>query len=102
MIGEDYSITVATNPANGPFIVNDEIEFTCYVDPTPSELVTYSWHAVKEAYGATMLPSSALNTTRYIPRYSDLHESWFFCKAFLNGAQIGAGRKLVRINGTKN
>ena len=101
MTGEGYSVTIASNPANGPFLVNEEIEFTCHVDPIPTEPIMYGWHAVKEAYGATTLTSSTLNTTRYTPRYCDLHESWFFCKAFLNGTQIGVGRKLVRINGNE-
>ena len=79
VVGVEYSVTVATDPTNGPFLVGKEIEFTCDVDPISSEPVTYSWKAVKDAYGSTTL-SSKLNTIRYTPVYSDLHISWFFCK----------------------
>ena len=76
---EEYNVVITTEPASGPFLVNQEIEFTCYVDPAPPEPVTFSWHAVKEANGATTLRSqSSVNTTSYTPRYSDLHISWFF------------------------
>ena len=101
MLGEGCSVIITTTLSNGPFLVDNEIEFTCYVDPTPSEPVTYSWHAVKDAYGATTL-SSTTNTTRYTPSYSDLHESWLFCKVFSNGSLVGVGRKLVKIHGLDN
>ena len=103
VLGEEYTVIIATDPPSGPFLVNNEIEFTCLVDPTPPGTVTYSWHAVKEANGATTLSSvSAANTTRYTPTYSDLHISWFFCKVFSNGRQVAVGRKRTEIHGTYN
>ena len=95
---KEYDVTVVTDPPCGPFLVGSEIEFTCHVDPAPPETVTYSWHAVKDAYGPTTF--SGHNTTRrYTPNYRDLHFSWFFCKVFSNGTLIDVGRRRVEIHG---
>ena len=97
---EEYNVVITTKPASGPFLVNQEIEFTCYVDPAPPEPVTFSWDAVKEANGTTTLRSqSSVNTTSYTPQYKDLHISWFFCKVFSNGRRVGVGRKRIEFHG---
>ena len=76
--GEQYTVTVITDPPSGPFLAGDQINFICHVDPLPPEPVTYSWHAMTNANGST-LPGQ--KTTHYTPSYGDLHFSWFFCKA---------------------
>ena len=97
-LGEEYDVTMVTDPPKGLFLVGNEIEFTCYVDPAPSEPVTYSWHAVKDTDGPTIL-SGHTNTIRYTPNYRDLHFSWFFCKMFANGKLIDVGRRRVEFHG---
>ena len=101
VLGEEYTVIIATDPPSGPFLVDNEIEFTCLVDPSPLGTVTYSWHAVKEATGATTLRSvSTANTISYTPAYwRDLHISWFFCKVFSNGREVAVGRKRLEIYG---
>ena len=99
VFGEQYDITVVTDPPSGPFLIGNRITFTCHVYPIPPEPVTYSWHAMKDASGPTTL-SSGQNATHYTPSYyRDLHFSWFFCKVFSNESLIGVGRKLVEIHG---
>ena len=95
--GEDYDVTVITDPPSGPFQIGNRISFTCHVYPMPSEPVTYRWHAVKDTYGSTTL--SGHNTTHYTPYESDLHFSWFFCKVFSNESIVGVGRRQVEIHG---
>ena len=97
--GEQYTVTVTTDPPCGPFLAGNRINFTCHVSPLPSEPVTYSWHAMTEAYGPNTL--SGQNTTHYTPSYQDLHFSWFFCKVFSNESLIKVGRRLVEIHGKK-
>ena len=91
--GEQYTVTVITDPPSGPFLAGDQINFTCHVDPLPPEPVTYSWHAMTNANGST-LPGQ--KTTHYTPSFCDLHFSWFFCKVFSNVSFIGVGRRLVK------
>ena len=97
VISEVDDVTVITDPPNGPFLINNMIDFTCHVDPAPPEPVTYSWHAVKDANGPTTL--SGQNTTRYTPSSRDLHFSWFFCKVFSSGTLLGVGRRMIEIHG---
>ena len=53
MFGEQYDVTVITDPPSGPFLIGNRITFTCHVYPMPPEPVTYSWHAMRDAYGPT-------------------------------------------------
>ena len=100
LCSEEYNVVITTEPASRAFLVNQEIEFTCYVDPAPPEPVTFSWNAVKDANRATTLRSrSSVNTTSYTPQYRDLHISWFFCKVFSSGTQVGVGRKRMEFHG---
>ena len=92
--GEQYTVTVITDPPSGPFLAGDRIDFTCHVDPVPPEPVTYSWHAMTNAHDST-LPGQ--KTTHYTPSYGDLHFSWFFCKVFFNERFMGVGRRQVEI-----
>ena len=62
----------------------------------PPEPVTYSWHAMKDAYGPSTLTGQ--HTTHYTPYYRDLHFSWVFCKVFSNESLVGVGRRLVEIH----
>ena len=97
VFGEQYDVTVITDPPHGPFLIGNRINFTCHAYPMPPEPVTYSWHAVKRASGPS--PLSRQSTTRYTPSYRDLHFSWFLCKVFSNESLIGVGRRLVEIHG---
>ena len=97
VFGEQYAVTVITDPPSGPFLIRNRITFTCHVYPMPPEPITYSWHAMRDARGPTTL--SGQNTTHYTPYESDPHFSWFFCKVFSNESLIGIGRRLVEIHG---
>ena len=100
VFGEQYTVTVITDPPSGPFLTGNRINFTCHVYPLPSEPVTYSWHAMTNANGPNTL--SGQKTTQYTPSYwRDLHYSWFFCKVFSNETLISVGRRLVEIHGKK-
>ena len=90
---------MTTDPPSGPFLVGDQIDFTYNVDPVPPEPITYSWHAMTDVNGSTLLGQK---TTHYTPSYGDLHFSWFFCKVFSSENLIGVGRRLLQINGKIN
>ena len=55
VFGEQYTVTVITDPPSGPFMTGNRIDFTCHVYPLPSEPVTYSWHAMTNGYGPTTI-----------------------------------------------
>ena len=38
-----YTVSVTTNPADGPFHVGDTVTLHCSIDPPPPEGVTYTW-----------------------------------------------------------
>ena len=38
-----YSVTIVTNPSKGPFHFEQTVQFSCLVEPTPPEPVTYQY-----------------------------------------------------------
>jgi hypothetical protein len=47
VFGEQYTVTATTDP---PFLIGNQINFTCHVSPLPPEPVTYSWHAMTDFF----------------------------------------------------
>ena len=45
-----YSVTIVTNPSKGPFNFEQTVQFSCLVEPTPPESVTYQWNTVESCF----------------------------------------------------
>ena len=48
---ESYSISIVTDQGQGPFRLGQPVQFSCVIDPTPPEPVTYQWKTVDVYYG---------------------------------------------------
>ena len=42
-----YSVTIVTDPSKGPFKLEQSVQLSCLVEPTPPEPVTYQWSTVE-------------------------------------------------------
>ena len=92
-----YSVTIVTNPSKGPFkIYAQTVQFSCLVEPTPPEPVTYWWNIMEDYYGGYTYNSQSFNTSYYL--YS-LRYCWYSCQVFQNQTLIGSSDKFVEVQG---
>ena len=90
-----YSVTIVTNPSKGPFHFEQTVQFSCLVEPTPPENVTYLWDTMNPVCGDTY---KSQNFSIYYYYYS-LRYCWYFCEVFQNQTLIGSSDKFVEVQG---
>ena len=93
-----YSVTIVTNPSKGPFNVQQIVQFSCFVEPTPPEPVTYQWNTVDNYFGGSSYNSQSFNISYY---YHSLRYCWYSCQVFQNQTLIGSSDKFVEVQGNK-
>ena len=91
-----YSVMIVTNPSEGPFKIAQIVRFSCLVEPTPPEPVTYKWSIMENYYGGSTYSSQ--NFTRYY-YYHSLKYCWYSCQVFQNQTLIGSSDKFVEVQG---
>ena len=90
------SLRIVTYPRQGPFRLGQTVEFTCEVDPVPSEALTYQWRPVDTTYGSSTYSGRSFNKTYYD---NTLRFCWYFCSVTHNQTLIGKADKLVEVHG---
>ena len=93
---EDYHVTVATDPEEGPFQLESYVTLSCLVDPLPPDPITYTWHA-SDAYIYSESTESP-NATIYI-RERNYRFSRIFCYVHSNSTRVGVGSIIVEAEG---
>ncbi len=90
------SVRIVTNPRNSPFRIDTRVEFTCEVDPAPTQQLIYKWRTVDKSYGGSTytLPSFNATFSRRTLRYC-----WYFCSVLHNQTVLGSANKLVEVHG---
>ena len=90
------SVRIVTNPRNSPFRIDSRVEFTCEVDPAPTQQLIYKWRAVENYYGSSTYTQQSFNRTfsEYTLRYC-----WYFCSVLQNQTVLGSANKLVEVHG---
>ena len=92
---ELYSVSIVTDQGQGPFRLGQKVQFSCVVDPTPPEPVTYQWKTVDVFYGRTYTQQAFNVTYQYYLPYC-----YYFCQVLINGTLIiGSASKLVELQG---
>ena len=94
--GTVYSVTIVTNPSKGPFHFQQTVQFSCLVEPTPPEPVTYQWNTIEEYYGGSTYDSQNLSIAYY---NRNLRYCWYLCRVFQNQTLIGSSDKFVEVQG---
>ena len=76
-----YSVTIVTDPSKGPFKLEQSVQLSCLVEPTPPEPVTYQFTVGPLCRGFRGFPYNSQKI--YIHYYySNLSYCWFFVKFF--------------------
>ena len=91
-----YSVTIVTNPNKGPFKIYQAVQFSCLVEPTPPEPVTYQWSTVERFYRGSTYNSQSFNTSY---SFYSLRYCWYSCQVFQNQTLIGSSDKFVEVQG---
>ena len=92
-----YSVTIVTNPSKGPFNFEQTVQFSCLVEPTPPEPVTYQWNTVDPVCGEPTYNSQNFSIYYY---YHRLRYCWYLCQVFQNQQTlIGFSDKFVEVQG---
>ena len=91
-----YSVTIVTNPSKGPFNFQQTVQFSCLVEPTPPEPVTYQWNTMERFSGGSTYNSQSFNRTYYS---RNLRYCWYSCEVFQNLTLLGSSDKFVEVQG---
>ena len=98
---EVYSVTIITSPSQGPYRLSQIVNFSCLIEPTPPDLVTYQWRVLDNVGGGSTLGGQ--NISRYSSSssyiYPYLHYCWYSCEVSYNQALLGSSRKIIEIHG---
>ena len=88
-----YSVSIITEPSQGPFRVGQDVQFMCQVDPTPPDPVTYQWRTVEDVYfgGGS---STQQNLSRSYHYHYSLRYCYYYCQASVNQTFLGSASKV--------
>ena len=91
-------VTIVTNPRQGPFRLRQQYQFSCVVEPTPPEPVTYQWRYIEEAYSSSTT-GQTFNRTYYYS-YTN-HYCYYFCEVSANQTLIGSAKRIIEVQGNQ-
>ena len=93
---DEYSVSIITDSRQGPFRIDQRVSFSCVVEPTPPDNVTYQWRTVDYPYGGSTYTQQNFSRSYY---YSNLRYCWYFCDVLLNGTVLGSANRIVEVQG---
>ena len=89
-------MTIVLTPPAGAYLIDNTIECSCFVDPTPPNPVSYRWRVLR-FYGFSQYNGQ---NTSYTPSYyRDFHHIWFYCEVFSNTVPVTEGKKVIEVHG---
>ena len=93
-----YSVSIITEPSQGPFRIGQDVQFMCQVDPTPPDPVTYQWRIVERSYEGSTSPQQNISTFYYYYDYT-LRYCYYYCQASVNQTLLGSASRVVEVQG---
>ena len=61
-VEDSYSVQIITVPSQGPFQLEQQVQFSCVIDPTPPDPVTYQWRRLTDVYGGSSYTQQSFST----------------------------------------
>ena len=93
-----YSVTITTQPRQGPFRIEQTVQFSCSVHPTPPGDLTYSWKTVDSIYDSTYTRQHFNRT--YSEYENNLHFCYYYCEVLANDTiVVGSTSRIVEVQG---
>ena len=96
-VSSTYSVSIISDPRQGPFRVGQAVNFSCVVDPALDD-VTYQWRAVDHGRSRSFTQQ---NITIYY-RGIYLRYCLYFCYVWQHETLINSSNLMVEIQGKKN
>ena len=90
---------IITVPSQGPFKLDQQVQFSCVIDPTPPDPVTFQWRRLTDVYGGSTYTQQSFNAT-YSSHYPyQLPYCYYSCEVLMNQTVIGSTRKIIQLQG---
>ena len=92
---DTYSVTITTQPRQGPFRINQRVQFSCSVHPTPPGDLTYQWRGLcgltqhLQSFNLTFNESNAII----------FHYCYYYCEVSADGTVVGSTSRIVEVLG---
>ena len=99
---DSYSVQIITVPSQGPFQLDQQVQFSCVIDPTPPDPVTYQWRTVTHVSGGNTYTQQSFNVTYSANSGYQLPYHHYFCEVLMNQTVIGSTSKLIQLQGELN
>ena len=93
---DTYSVTITTQPRQGPFRTRERVQFSCSVHPTPPGNLTYQWRTVEGINDGFSFVQQSFNRTYY---EWNLHYCYYYCEVSANGTVVGSTSRIVEALG---
>ena len=94
-VGE-YTVSISTDPRQGPFRIGQTVQFSCQVEPTPPGNVSYQWRnldSVRVVYSGNHQNFSRDYDIGDLP----LFYSYYFCEVSVNETLVGFATRIVEV-----
>ena len=90
---------IITVPSQGPFELDQQVQFSCVIDPTLPDPVTYQWGTVTNLLGGNTYTQQSFNVT-YSSHYQyQFPYCYYSCEVLMNQTVIGSTRKIIQLQG---
>lgn len=93
---EEYTVSIITNPTQGPFRIYQPVNFSCVVEPGPPDAITYQWKTVDRLDGQSTYTTQNFSLSY---NYNNLRFCWYFCEASANLTKLGYANRVIEIQG---
>ena len=95
---DSYSVQIFTVPSQGPFQLDQQVQFSCVIDPMPPDPVTYQWRNMTRLWGGNTYTQS-FNVTYFSSDPYQFPSCYYSCEVPMNQTVIGSTSRLVQIQG---
>ena len=93
---EGTSVTITTQPRQGPFRIGRWVRFTCSIHPIPPGRLTYRWN-LQESGSAAFSYTQRQLSRKYSA--SHLHYCYYYCEVFADGVMMGSASRIIEVLG---
>ena len=92
-----YITRIVTEPSQGPFWIERQILFSCQIEPTPPEPVTYQWRYVDHVYGGGSTTQQNISSDYHY--VISLRYCYYYCEVLMNGTLVSSASRIIELQG---
>ena len=92
-----YITRIVTEPSQGPFRIGRQVLFSCQIEPSPPEPVTYQWKYVDHVYGGGSTTQQNFSSSYHY--VGSFHHCYYYCEVLMNGSLVGSASRIIEVEG---